>query len=917
MAALCCHFISYASAFTTMTIKTFFVLPLLVMSHVIAAQILADFETAASTPALSPAGAVVTDNPDPLGNSSNKIAYYQKPAGNWHAIYLNFASDKNIGENDRLTFKLRSSTKGRVFVKVVNNGTTIHEAWAPEYAFMPEAGKWTECTLDVSSIQNQEFNRIEVNASVDNESPADVYVDDFKLVNSLSPNGEPIASVVLSPPAVTLGESIQFDASGSIDPDGTIVSYTWNFGDGATATENIVNHAYTTDGIFKVSLVVEDNNGNKSYWNSTVNIFPAVEKISNIRFTSPDPRVHEKVEGIFLVKGNYANVYDPDVVKADAIITRPDLSTIAIPCFFFQKATYSPTGDQWKKAAGDGYWMFRFSSSQTGVHQVQLQVTDAEGTVTGSLRSVTIEAGDKKGYVKTDSENKQFYRHTSGEPFYPLGINVAWNTTTNYTTIINNLGAGKANLVRYWQVPFDRQGLEWKNGSGFYKGLGVYSQEAAAEQDSIFRLCEANDLYLQMTIFQHGMFSETVNSNWPDNPYNSANGGPLTRAEQYFYNADAKTRTKKLLRYIVARWGYSTNLFAWELFNEVNFTGGHPNQTTQWLPGVMTWHDEMGQYIKSQDPFDHPITTSSDESHLDEMDKLNGLDIVQYHLYNTSLLTTQISKDKSLLNTMTRTGVINGEYGLDVNTADVPFDVQRVSIWTGIMTQVPHLMWKWESYTDAAWANLFKVPAAYIADEDFVSEGTLADWTFDVNYGPSKLSSAGFRAGQNFYAIIYDPANRNTLVDVTCNFSTLPSGNYTITYYDVLTGAMTTTDADISSRTKIFTLPTFSKVIAIKVKFNYAIVSGTEDLEFPAVTLYPNPAHEFVELNVSKVHAQEMFVQVYDVMGKEVMVTQRHNRNQEGSIRIELTQQHLPSGVYSVKVSTGKEYFTRRFIYLR
>ncbi len=109
--------ISYASDFTMMTIKIFFILPLLVMSHFITAQTLADFETAGSTPALSPVGAVVVDNPDLQGNTSSKVAYYQKAAGNWHAIYLNFSSMKNIGENDRLTFKLRSSTKGRVFVK--------------------------------------------------------------------------------------------------------------------------------------------------------------------------------------------------------------------------------------------------------------------------------------------------------------------------------------------------------------------------------------------------------------------------------------------------------------------------------------------------------------------------------------------------------------------------------------------------------------------------------------------------------------------------------------------------------------------------------------------------------------------------------------------------------------------------------
>jgi len=867
------------------------------------AQVIADFETPGSTPSLTPSGASVVDNPDASGNSSSKAGFYPKPSGNWQAVYLNFATKKNIGINDRLTFKLRSSTQGRVFVKVVNSGTTILENWAPEYGFQPEVNKWTECSLDISTIKNSEFDRIEVNASVDNTASADVYVDDFKLLNSLSPNGEPIIDVELSASEITLGESITFDASGSVDPDGTIVSYTWNFGDGTSETGSVINHIYTTDGIFNLSLVVEDNDGHQSFWNSSVNVLPASGKIGSIKFNA-NPKVHEKTEGIFLVKGTYANVYDPDIIKVDALITRPDLSIITVPCFFYQKATYKVSNDQWTKEQGAGYWMLRFSSGLTGQHQVQLKLTDATGTTTSALTPVSILSGDKKGYIKTDSDNKQYYRHTSGEPYYPLGINAAWDNTTNYTKIINNLGAGKANLVRYWQVPFDRQGLEWKNGSGFYKGLGIYSQEAAAEQDSIFSLCEKNEVYLQMTIFQHGMFSETVNSNWSDNPYNSANGGPLTKSEQYFYNNEAKARTKKLLRYIVARWGYSQNLFAWELFNEVNFTGSHPNQTAQWLPAVFTWHDEMGQYIKTLDAFDHLLTTSSDESHLDDMDKLTGLDIVQYHLYNTSLLTTQITKDKALLSTMKRTGVINGEYGLDVNTADVPFDVQRIAIWTGIMTQVPHLMWLWENYTSTTWSDLFKIPAQYLEDEDLVANGEATDWIFDVSFGSSKLSSAGLKSGDHFYAIVYDPSNRNNLNNVTCNFSGVPSGNYTITLYNTLTGATTSETKDLSTaEDKKYKLPVFSKAIALKLKLNFPIVVGTEDaMQAARIKVYPNPTKsglsiEFPLAGITK-------VELVSVTG-DVVLSQAIEPRQTSTI----LNTSVPQGLYVIRlIHTSKVY---------
>ncbi len=872
------------------------------------AQTLVDFETAESTPALTPSGVAVVSNPDKTGNSSDKVAYYSKPTGNWKAIYLNFAAKKNIGKNDRLTFKLRSSTKGRVFVKVVNNGTTILEDWAPNYNFQPDAEKWTDCFLDVSKIKDREFDRIEVNGSVDNQASANVYLDDLKLINSVSPNGEPIIDVIISSSEISLGESVLFDASGTTDLDGSIVSYQWDFNDGTTAAGDIVEHTFTSDGVLTVMLVVKDNQGYQSFWDSDIQVFPTTGKLSNIKFTK-NSKVHEKAEGVFLVKGIYTNVYDPDVIKVDAIITRPDLTTLTVPCFFYQKATYKAIDDEWASEKKTGYWMLRFSSPQSGTHQVQLRLTDGDGTILGELTSITIHAGNKKGYIKPDSKNKQYYRHTTGEPFYPLGINAAWGNTTNYSKIITNLGAGKANLLRYWQVPFDRQALEWKNGSGFYNGLGVYSQEAAAEQDSIVSLCEANDLYVQLTLFQHGMFSETVDSNWSDNPYNSLNGGTLARAEQYFYDAKAKTKTKKLLRYIVARWGYSQNLFAWELFNEVNFTGGFPNQTLQWLPGVMSWHDEMGQYIKSLDAFDHLVTTSSDETHLKEMDKLTGLDVVQYHLYNTNLLATQVTKDKTLLSKMTRTAVINGEYGLDVTTANVPFDAQRISIWTGIMTQVPHLMWLWEDYTNTSWSNLFKFPAQYLANEDLVTNDPLSDWLFDATLGTSKLSTVGFKSEKNFYSVIYDPNNRNNLTNITCDFSALPAGSYTITQVDILTGAATIQEQEISSvKGRTHALPTFSKGIALKVKFNYAIILGAEEPLLSALMqLYPNPSKGDVHIDFPSTGFTQ--VECINATGK-IIINQQVDPS---SLSIEL-QTSLPAGFYLIRLIHPHQLISAKLI---
>lgn len=52
-----------------------------------------------------------------------------------------------------------------------------------------------------------------------------------------------------------------FDASSSVDPDGTVESYAWDFGDGSTADGSLAEHAYTAPGTYTVTLTVIDNLG--------------------------------------------------------------------------------------------------------------------------------------------------------------------------------------------------------------------------------------------------------------------------------------------------------------------------------------------------------------------------------------------------------------------------------------------------------------------------------------------------------------------------------------------------------------------------------------------------------------------------------------------------------------------------------
>jgi len=74
-------------------------------------------------------------------------------------------------------------------------------------------------------------------------------------------NALPVAAATVSNREPFPGDEIQFDASGSYDPYGTIQTYSWDFGDKSTGTGRTVAHRYTSGGPYLVTLTVTDNEG--------------------------------------------------------------------------------------------------------------------------------------------------------------------------------------------------------------------------------------------------------------------------------------------------------------------------------------------------------------------------------------------------------------------------------------------------------------------------------------------------------------------------------------------------------------------------------------------------------------------------------------------------------------------------------
>lgn len=71
----------------------------------------------------------------------------------------------------------------------------------------------------------------------------------------------PVSTFTASTSSAPTGTSITFNATASYDPDGSISTYSWTFGDGTTGNGPVIVHTYNTAGSVTVSLIVTDNGG--------------------------------------------------------------------------------------------------------------------------------------------------------------------------------------------------------------------------------------------------------------------------------------------------------------------------------------------------------------------------------------------------------------------------------------------------------------------------------------------------------------------------------------------------------------------------------------------------------------------------------------------------------------------------------
>ena len=455
---------------------------------------------------------------------------------------------------------------------------------------------------------------------------------------------------------------------------------------------------------------------------------------------------YEKVEATFAVKptssvSSYTNVYDSDVVAVDAEITKPTGAIVFQPCFYYKGCKFfqkigSSDWDALDSTAGK--WMVRFTPAAQGSYRIRIKVVDNNSGVATWTSYYTFSVGTaalSNGFIRQDATDKQFFRFDNARPYYPVGTNVAWNAdntlTEYYRVFFAKLPYGGMTWTRYWLCDFARQALEWKPSASYWNnwyqdGLGRYNQKSAAMLDYVLDQCALKGTYMQLVLQHHGQFS-TAPTNDPEwNPIGTNPGNPykdvvITNARDFFSSVSAKTQAKKQYRYIVARWGFSASIFAWELFNEVNLTDGNDKIN------YTKWHTEMAGYIKTLDVHSHLVTTScSDQVALTGM---TGLDMLQTHYFGRPLDNPLLAVAQNWNTASSPQATMIGEFGNDpgiyaAGHPDAVGDHVRKSMWINMMNRVTTQFWFWREYIfPKGLYSLFTPLSNFFSTIDVVGDG--------------------------------------------------------------------------------------------------------------------------------------------------------------------------------------------------
>lgn len=285
---------------------------------------------------------------------------------------------------------------------------------------------------------------------------------------------------------------------------------------------------------------------------------------------------------------------DPDAAPIEADFISPAGRTTTVPAFF------------------DGaHFRVRFAADAPGRWRYRVRLAGADVGSGG----VEVTPALDRGYLRVDARAPHRLSLDDGTPFYPLGENrfnvydPRWNFEERaIEPYLTSMQAAGMNTLRLFVIVDceDEEAPDRVQPGCLETSPGRFSPAVAARYDRILEAAEARGIYVIFGVWAIG-FTPAPDSwkSWDDNPYARSRGGPAATPRDFFRQADLRALEARKLRYIAARWGYSTHLFAVDLLNEPEWDGAIAEDV--WIP----WAEDMAARWRAVDPYRHLVTAGS------------------------------------------------------------------------------------------------------------------------------------------------------------------------------------------------------------------------------------------------------------------------------------------------------------------
>lgn len=445
-------------------------------------------------------------------------------------------------------------------------------------------------------------------------------------------------------------------------------------------------------------------------------------------------------------------------VAVDVVFQAPSGRSLRLPAFWVSGPPHATS-----------QWQARFTPREAGRYRYRVELREA-GQLQPGVRagSFSVRASAARGFLQPASA--WALRFDNGELFRGIGENFCWehrdhddsahfgalheHPRFNYEHMLEKLSRHGANFIRtwmiYWNLPVDWRWVD--NASRYRPGTARFNESGIARMDAFVATAEKHGIYVMLALDPHVAL---LGEGWEHSVYNRSNGGPAATVTEFFSSPLAREQYRDKLRFLVARWGYSPSIAAWEFFNEIdNVTYADPAAPIPDEP-VVDWHREMSRYLAEVDPFGHMITTSVSHRDLAGLNDIADIAFNQKHIYKATATIPATIREYTH-----RHGkpYVIGESGFewdwrknfDEFADDMVHDFKR-GLWLGLFSPTPilPLSWWWEYFDEKQATPYFAAVREIDALMRAAGRGRLE--TVAASSGHASVVTHAVRAGRQVF----------------------------------------------------------------------------------------------------------------------------------------------------------------------